>query len=103
MIPKKNCGLLLEGPPARSLPLDSCRWLGGDVVGDAVHAAHFVDDLVGNFGKEVVGEAGPVGSHGVGGGNGAECHGAFIGAFIAHNAHALYGEEYHSGLPYLVI
>ena len=46
---------------------------------------------------------GPVGGHGVGGGDGAEGYGAFVCALVAHYAYALDGEEYHSGLPDLVV
>ena len=55
------------------------------------------------MGQEVVGEVGPVGCHGVGGGYGTQGHGAFVGAFVAHHSHALHGQEYHAGLPNLVV
>lgn len=55
---------------AALFPLDGGRWLGGDVVGHAVDAADLADDFVGYVGQEVVGQAGPVGCHGVGGGDG---------------------------------
>lgn len=34
-----------------SLPLNRSRWLSSDVVGNAVDAADFVDDAVGDFGE----------------------------------------------------
>ena len=48
-----------------SLPLDRCWWFGGHIVADAVDATHIADDLVADFGKELVGEFCPVGCHGV--------------------------------------
>ena len=39
------------------LPLDGGRGLGGDVVDDAVDAFDFVDDAVGEAGKEGFGQA----------------------------------------------
>ena len=74
-------------PGGGLFPLDGARRLGGDVVADAVDAADVVDDVVGDFGEEVVGEVGPVGCHGVGGGDGAQGYGAFVGAFVAHDAY----------------
>lgn len=84
-------------------PLDGCRRLGGDVVGYAVDAANFVDDLVRYFSQEVVGQMGPVGGHGVGRSHGAERHGTFVGAFVAHDAYALNRKEDGSCLPHFVI
>lgn len=74
-----------------SFPLDGGWRLGGDVVAYAVDAAHVVDDQVGDLGHELVGEMGPVGGHGVGGGDGSEGYGALVGAFVAHDAYALHG------------
>ncbi len=45
----------------------------------------------------------PVGGHGVGGGDGAQSHSTFVCALVAHYTYALYREQYHAGLPYLVI
>ena len=47
---------------------------------------------------------GPVGSHGVGRGNGTQGHGVLIGALIAHHAHrADSGEQNDACLPHLII
>ena len=84
-------------------PLDGGWRLGGDVVAYAVDAAHVVDDQIGDLGHEFVGEMGPVGGHGVGGGDGSEGYGALVGAFVAHYAYALHGQEDGSGLPNFVV
>ena len=86
------------------LPLDGRGWLGGDVVADAVDAAHAVDNLIGNTGQEVVRQVGPVGSHGVGGGDGTQGYGILVGTLVAHHTDRADGrEEDGSGLPYLII
>jgi len=48
------------------LPFDGGGWFGADVVDYAVDASDLVDDVVGDFGKEVVGEVYPVGCHTIG-------------------------------------
>ena len=53
--------------------------------------------------KEFVGQVCPVGSHGVGRCDGAECYCVFVSAFVAHYAYALYGQEDCAGLPYFVV
>lgn len=62
-----------------------------------------VDDVIGYFGKEVVGEVGPVGCHGICRSDGTKCYGALICALVAHYPYALHGEQYYPCLPYLVI
>lgn len=62
-----------------------------------------VYDIVGNLGEEFVGEMRPVGCHGIGGCDRTECHGTFIGAFVAHHAHALHGKKDYACLPHFVI
>ena len=52
-------------------PLDGRRRFRRDVVSDAVHAFHLVDDIVGYLRKEVVRQARPIGRHGIGAGHGA--------------------------------
>jgi len=84
--------------PQFSLPLNRRRWLAADVVGDAVDAAHFVDDAAGDAFEEAVGEFGPVGGHEIAGLNGSEGHDVVVGAAIAHDAHAFDGEEDGEGL-----
>ncbi len=51
---------------ARLFPLDSRRRFRADVVNNAVDALHFVDDVVRDFCKEVVGQSSPVGCHAIG-------------------------------------
>ena len=56
-------------PTRRSSDL---RWLAAHVVGDAVDAAHFVDDAAFGLFQEAVGKLGPVGGHEVAGLDGAQ-------------------------------
>ena len=84
-------------------PLDGGRWLGGDVVDYAVHAANLVDDLVADLRQEFVGEVYPVGGHAVGGDDGAQGHAVLVRALVAHHAYTLHGQQHHAGLPYLVV
>ena len=46
---------------------------------------------------------GPVGGHGVGRSHGAERHGAFVGAFVAHNSHGTGAGEHREVLPAAVL
>src|SRR5918996_5494989 len=46
-------------------PLDGRRRLGGDVEHHPVHALDLVDDPVGHAAEKIIGQAGPVGGHGV--------------------------------------
>src|SRR5688572_24229621 len=48
-------------------PFDCSGRLGRDVVGDAVDAAHLVDDAVRDPGEELVRQRRPVGGHEIGG------------------------------------
>lgn len=84
-------------------PFDGGGWFGADVVDYAVDASDLVDDVVGDFSEEVVGEVYPVGCHSVGGRYGAERNSVLVGALIAHDTNRLYGEEDYASLPYLVI
>ena len=47
-------------------PLDCCRRFGGDIVHNAVNSLHFVHNGVGNFRKEFVRQANPIGAHRIG-------------------------------------
>lgn len=68
-------------------PLDGGGGLGGDIVDDTIDALHLVDDAGGDLVQHIVGDAGPVGSHEVAGGDGAERQGVIVGAAVAHDAH----------------
>src|SRR6185369_11263025 len=67
------------------LPLDRCRRLAAHVVGDAVDAAHLVDDAAGDLLEERVRQFGPIGRHEVAGLHGAQCDDVVIGAAVAHD------------------
>src|SRR5262249_58334705 len=56
-----------------SFPLDRARWFRGDVVDDAVDAAHLVDDAGGDAAEKVVREREVVGRHAVARGDGRQC------------------------------
>src|SRR2546427_12166791 len=68
---------------ASSLPFDSPRRFRGNVVHHAVYRRDFVDDAVGDSREEVVRETGPVGGHGVFGGDGADGDDVAVGAVVA--------------------
>lgn len=87
----------------RLFPFDGCRGFGADVVNHTVDAFDSVDDVVGDFGEELVGEMAPVGGHTVDGFDGAERDDALIGAFVAHHTDGLNWKEHASGLPDFVV
>ena len=45
----------------------------------------------------------PVGGHGIGGSNGTQGNGTFIGTLVAHHAHTLYGQKNDTRLPDLMV
>ena len=70
----------------RLFPLNRRRGFGGDVVEDAVDAGDGVDDAGADAVEDVVGYAGPVGGHKVGGGDAPECQCVVVGPAVAHYA-----------------
>src|SRR5256885_14675242 len=65
------------------------RWrFGGDVIDDAVDAADFVHDARRDAREQIVRQARPVGGHAVPAFDGANRHGVFVRALVAHDAHA---------------
>ena len=78
-------------PPKSILfPLNRRRRFGGDVVDDAVDAADFVDDAVRHARQHVVWYARPIGGHRVDRVDASDGARVFVGALVAHDAHALY-------------
>ena len=69
-----------------SFPLDGARWLGGDVVDDAVYASDFVADATAHFVEHFPREAEIVSGHTIRGGDGTDAYGVVIGSFIALDA-----------------
>ena len=67
-------------------PLDGARWLGGDVVDDAVYASDFIADSTAHFVEYFPREAEVVGGHTIRGGDGTDAYGVVIGSFIALDA-----------------
>src|SRR5207253_11004822 len=53
--------------------------------------------------RSVIGEAGPVGGHGVFGGDGAHGDGVAVGAEVAHHADGLGAGEHGEGLPEVAV
>ena len=90
---QKHRPAIINRVTSQLFPLDCCGWLGGDVVTDAVDTTDLVDDLIGDLRHEVVGQMGPVGSHGIGRGHGTQGHGMLVGTLVAHHADAADGGE----------
>src|SRR6266513_1020402 len=86
-----------------SLPLDGRGRLGGDVVGDAVDAAHLVDDAVGDLGEQLVRQRRPLGGHEVGTLHRAQGDDVLVGATVAHHADRFHRQEHREGLRSLVV
>src|SRR5215212_6373085 len=84
-------------------PLYSAWWFAGYVQCHAVYAGDFVYDAVGDAFQEVVGEAGPVGGHGVVGGDGPNDYGVGVGSGVAHYADGVDGREDGEALPELAV
>ena len=72
------------------LPFNGARRFGADVVDDSIDPMHFINDTVGEFPQEFVGQVSPVGGHAVSAGDGADGHHVFVGAGITHNAYSFY-------------
>src|SRR5882724_12929232 len=66
-------------------PLDGRRRLRRDVVDDAVHALHLVDDAAREAGEELVRQPRPVGRHAVDALDGADRDDVLIRALVAHH------------------
>jgi hypothetical protein len=84
-------------------PFNGGRWLGADVVGDAIDTADLIDDTVRDFGQELIWQMAPIGGHAVGGSYCSERNRVFIGAFVAHDANGLDRQKDGSCLPNLVV
>src|SRR5829696_2171130 len=76
-----------SGDAGRLLPLDRAGRLGRDVVGHPVDARDLVDDAARQRLEHVVGQAGPVGGHGVLAGDRPDDDRVGVGALVAHHAH----------------
>src|SRR5207302_8234598 len=76
---------LSDSPIQGSLPLDRAGGFGGDVVDDAVDAAHLVDDAGRGAAEDLVRERVVVGGHAVSRGHRPQRAGKIVGARIAHH------------------
>src|SRR5881396_617606 len=85
------------------LPLDGGRRLRRDVVDDAVHALHLVDDAAREPGEEIAGQPRPIGRHAVGRGDGADGDHVLVGALVAHDADRLDRQEDGERLPEVAV
>src|SRR5438132_11121354 len=85
--------------PCPLLPLDCAGGFGGDVVDDAVDAAHLVDEAGRGAPQELVREREVVGCHAVGRGYRAQRADEIVGAAVAHHADAPHRQEDGEGLP----
>src|SRR5258708_30681942 len=94
-------GIAPDGP--ESFPLDGARRLRGDVVDDAVDAAHLVDDPGRRAPQELVRERVIVGGHAVGRSDRPQRADVIVGAPVAHDADALHRQQYGEGLPDRVV
>src|SRR3712207_725379 len=88
----------------RLFPLYGRRRFGGDVVANAVHTLHLINNVIAYLGHEVIRQMSPVGRHGVLTRHRAQCHGVLISTLVAHNSHATDGRKEHgAGLPHVVV
>ena len=71
-------------------PLDRGRGLGGNIVTDAIDAADFVDDTVGDAAQKFRRKLRPIRRHAIDACNRSQGHDIFICAFITHNSDAFY-------------
>jgi hypothetical protein len=83
-----------------SSPFDGARRFRGDIINNAVDAAHLVDDPGRGAAEEFVREGKGVGSHAVGRRHRAQRAGVIIAARIAHDADAADWQQHRKGLPY---
>jgi len=63
----------------------------------------FIYYFVGHFVQKFIRKMCPVGRHGIGGCNCAQCDGVLVGAFIPHHTHRLHRQQDGSCLPDFVI
>src|SRR4051812_34177920 len=83
----------------RLFPLDRARRLAGDVVGDAVDAADFVDDPGRYSSQELVVEREIVGGHAVYRRDGSNGAGVVVGPLVTHDANGANRKQDGEGLP----
>ena len=79
--------------PMQSFPLDGRRGFRGNIVDNAVDMRHLIDDADGNTIQHIVGNAGPVSGHEVGGGDAAERQRIVIRPAVTHDADGAHGGE----------
>mmetsp|Transcript_38655 Transcript_38655/g.69275 ORF Transcript_38655/g.69275 Transcript_38655/m.69275 type:complete len:594 (-) Transcript_38655:193-1974(-) len=93
-----------HSPPATlSLPLDGAGRLAGDVVHDAVHAAHLVADAGGDLLEKVAVKGEPVRGHPVAGGDRAEGDHVRVRSLVALHPHRAHWQENCKRLPDLIV
>ena len=88
-----------EGEDFLSLPLNRCRRLGGDVIDDAVDAADFVDDAIGNFRQQLRRKRDPVGGHTVLALHHAQGYDVLVAALVSRDTNGFDRQQNRKGLP----
>ena len=78
----------------RLFPLNRGGRFAAHVVHHAVDAFDFVDDAVGHFAQERVGQLGPVRGHEVAGNHSAQGDDVVVSAAVAHHADGFHGQEH---------
>mgnify|MGYP006883042045 CR=1 FL=1 len=86
-----------------SFPLDGCGGFTGDIVDDAVDAAHFVDDADRHAVEDVIGDSRPVGGHEVGRCDAAQRQRVIVRPSVAHDADGAHGGEDREILVHLAV
>src|SRR5512146_516048 len=94
-----------ETDPAQAglLPFDRRGGLGGDIVGDAVDAAHLVDDPVRDASQQLVRQRGPVRGHEIRGLHCAQRDHVIVSPAVAHHPNRLHRQEDGERLCGLVV
>src|SRR5437016_10532234 len=94
---------LAFGLSGSSLPFDSRRWLGCDVVNDAVDSLHLIHNSIRDDGHQIIRKTHPVGRHSVSAVHGADRERVLVRANIAHYAYALDRQQHTKRLPDLAV
>src|SRR5262249_48615786 len=88
---------------APSFPLDGPWRFAGDVVNDAVDAAHLVDDAGGNTAQDIHVEGIEIRGHAVDRGHGPQGADLIIGAAVPHAADRAHWQKHRKRLPDRVV
>src|SRR5665213_304861 len=84
-------------------PFDGGRRFGTDIIYNPVNSFYIINDLVRDFGQQVVRQVAPVGSHAVQRFNGTQADHVFVSPLITHHTYRLYRQKDGAGLPNFII